>query len=441
MGSLILTALPQTTADGRVIFGQNIGDLIAHSHGLHLEPGKEFSPGETVTINGLSISQVRQTLRVLATREGRSWGYCNGINECGLCVGYLVWNTNWGAAANFLGGGDLVRLALERCRTARQATDLVTGLIERHGQVGAWEGGHAVGDSALLIADADEAFCLETAGRHWAVQEIQQIRAVSNVGMIHQDWNRISHGCADAIIDRGLWPADGSKVDFAGTLASSPVGQDSGLRRWGRATIMMEQQNGRIDLEFVRRILSDHYEGTRFEFDPSAAASQPVSICQHSSDLRREGTVSSMISECCNPESARLSLFWYALGQPCSTVYVPLCSEGELPASLLEAPARRRVWLHVGDSQLPPHTYHPQDAAQQPGDMAEVREKLGQLQFQLDSEAEHFACEGSHLKQSGSVSELRNVATAFMEACVARCEKAAQEIRALSIEESIPTRL
>src|SRR5262249_2900183 len=140
-------------------------------------------------------------------------------------------------------GTDLVRLVLERSHSARQGVDLLTDLLERHGQAATADapGG---GDPAFLVADPRGAFAVETAGNHWVCQEIGGIRAASNVRVVRQDWNRISSGLADHVIAQGLWPADGSKLDFAGALGASPAVRAPELRRWGRATLLLEQQNG-----------------------------------------------------------------------------------------------------------------------------------------------------------------------------------------------------
>ena len=173
-----------------------------------------------------------------------------------------------------LTGPDLVRLALERCGSARQALDLLTDLLARHGECG---------DHNFLLADPHEAYTLEAAGRHWAAQEIHQVRAVGDAAVIRQDWYRLSAGLAGEAINSGWWPEDGSKLDFAGRPGrrASPAG--SALRRWGRTTRLLEEQNGHIDAAFLRRLLADHYDGTHFEVDPlepTAHVTPPLSTRQ-----------------------------------------------------------------------------------------------------------------------------------------------------------------
>src|SRR5262249_3393093 len=114
-------------------------------------------------------------------------------------------------------------------------------------------------DTAFLAADAGEAFLLAACGSHWAEQEIRQVRAVGGVCHLRQDWDRVSRGLADLIISRGWWPPDGSKIDFEGTVGD-PAGA-AGLRRWGRTAMLLEAQNGHINLAFLRRLLADGHGG------------------------------------------------------------------------------------------------------------------------------------------------------------------------------------
>ena len=90
-------------------------------------------------------------------------------------------------------GPELVRLTLERSHSARHAVDVLTDLIGRHGQGRGGDGG----DHIFLIADPEEAFAVEAADQVWAAQEIGQLRAVSDVAVLCQDWYRLAPGLAD----------------------------------------------------------------------------------------------------------------------------------------------------------------------------------------------------------------------------------------------------
>src|SRR5205085_6486475 len=90
-------------------------------------------------------------------------------------------------------GMDLVRLGLERGRTADDALDVMTTLLERHGQGGAAEApGHEPYWSSFLVADPHAAWVLETSGRTWAARRVEDAAAISNRITIRTDWARAS---------------------------------------------------------------------------------------------------------------------------------------------------------------------------------------------------------------------------------------------------------
>ena len=75
-----------------------------------------------------------------------------------------------GGASPALIGMDLVRLGLERARSAAEAVDVLTGLLETYGQGGIADAAHNEAyDSSFLVADPTQAFVLETAGSDYAV--------------------------------------------------------------------------------------------------------------------------------------------------------------------------------------------------------------------------------------------------------------------------------
>jgi dipeptidase len=162
-----------------------------------------------------------------------------------------------------------------------------------------------------------------------------------------------------------------------------------------------------IDSAFVRRLLSDHYEGTSFEVDPLASIQGPVPLCQHGIGPNLLATATSLVAQVSGRGNV-LNIFWCALGPPCTSVYFPLFLESEIPEVFGDTtPAGESLWtrsMHL-DQQI----------RADPERRALIREMLGRLQARLDQDAEEFAAEGASLKQKGAHSEVQRLAGVAMQ--------------------------
>jgi secernin len=188
---------------------------------------------------------------------------------------------------------DLVRLGLERGATARAALEVMTGLLEAHGQGGAC----AEGDpgfayhNGFLIADPREAWVLETAGRHWAAQRIVRgTRNISNALTIRKDYDLCSAGVA----------AHG-RTDFTAAFSTAPADPPAGSRQACGARLLARHA-GRITPDAMMAILRDHDSG----------------ICMHG----MVATTASMVSRLAGPDGHE----HWATGRPypCANRFVPL---------------------------------------------------------------------------------------------------------------------
>src|SRR3989337_2320650 len=122
-------------------------------------------------------------LTLLLTRACWPYGCEIGVNEHGLAMGEeAVFTNEMAEEKDGIIGPDLMRIGLERARTCREAIQVMTGLLEQYGQGGSAElKGNSHFDSSYIMADREEAYVLETAGRRWATKKVDKVASISNL--------------------------------------------------------------------------------------------------------------------------------------------------------------------------------------------------------------------------------------------------------------------
>jgi hypothetical protein len=291
--------------------------------------------------------------------------------------------------------------------------DLVTDLVARHGQQA--DEGIPGGDSSFLISDGREAFAVETCGRFWAEQVVASVRAVSDLCHLRQDWDRLSRGLSDCAIGQGWWPPDGTKLDFAGAMAPEGPNHAAALRRWGRATVLLEEHSGQIDVPFLRRLLSEHASE---ESQPPVSPS--LSVCQHARGPDDVGTSAAFVVAAGLPGT--LPLAWCAFGPPCLTVWFPVLLPGELPVAFEAASgesgcfAWRRAMSLVAAVR--------RDPARRAGAV----EAMAAMQDHFDQAAREFLAEAAVLQQQNERAGMHRLSGLLMEHCLERWEAAVDEL-------------
>lgn len=177
----LLCALPSAT-DGVTLFAKNSDRPPDELQVLEWLPPRV----DRVTTRATHVeldAHDGPTLGIVGSRPAWGWGLEHGVNEAGLAAGNATIYTTldprpWPDA---LTGMDLVRLVLERTADADRAVSVLADLLATVGQGGS---GHA-GEprpywSSFLFADPQRAYVVETSGNVGAVEEVVDVRAISN---------------------------------------------------------------------------------------------------------------------------------------------------------------------------------------------------------------------------------------------------------------------
>lgn len=338
-------AMTDSVPGGHVLLAKNSDRPVSDTQPLRFLPRRTAQAGATVRLAHLEIDDVEESYAHLGGSPYWCWGHEEGLNEWGVAIGNeALFTRDWAATVSAVKGGadrdggilgmELLRLGLERGRTAREALDVICSLVERYGQWGSGvvgqppvTGGY---DNSFLIADAQEAWVLETSGHRWVAKQVTTgTYAISNQPTIRTQWDRASGDLVEHAVDSGWWEsAPGRSFDFARAYVDTGTPLQLSHIRLQRSRQLLGEAVGAggVGLGQAKRVLRDHYEDT-FLGGPYFNAAVPdfLSLCMHShpSDFTWGNTAGSAVFVL--PKSGEgLAHLWWTPVTPCTGVYVPV---------------------------------------------------------------------------------------------------------------------
>ena len=132
-----MAARAAATTTGGTLFAKNSDRERNEAQYLQSLPAQRYGKGAVVRCTYIAIPQAAQTHAVLLSRPFWIWGAEMGANEHGVVIGNeAVHPRALPQRQRALIGMDLLRLGLERGATAAEAVEVITSLLEQHGQGG-----------------------------------------------------------------------------------------------------------------------------------------------------------------------------------------------------------------------------------------------------------------------------------------------------------------
>jgi secernin len=315
--------------DRGTVFAKNSDRPAEECQPLYGAPRRAYGRGAVVRCQYLEIDQAPETLAVLGSRPWWLWGFEHGVNEAGVAIGNTALFTRDDVPATGLLGMDLVRLALERARDAGTAKDVITSLLDEHGQ-----GGSAAIDrdrryhNSYLIADPEGAWVLETSGRHWVAKRMRRAAAISNLATIGDDWDECSDGIDAYARERGWWSAPaGVKLDFRAAF-DDPAVRVNAEGRFAQSCRYLDRA-AVVDAAGAARHLRDHIATGPV---PHPNGPGRPSVCIHPG-AHPSATAASIVVELPSRDAGS-PVAWCGMTTPCTTALLPVPVGATLPEVL-----------------------------------------------------------------------------------------------------------
>ena len=327
-----MVATHEMTADGVTVFGKNSDREPNEAQYIAHFPATDHPPGSQLHCTYIDIPQVEHTFAVLLSMPFWMWGAEMGANEHGLVIGNeAVFSKVPAPKEKALLGMDLLRLALERAATARQAVDVITSLLEQYGQ-----GGHSgfihptYYHNSFLIADPRDAWVLQTVERRWAAQQVRGAASVSNCLTIGSEFDLSSNDLVSFAQGKG-WSKGPQAFDFARDYSDFVYTTFSrGNQRCQRSQNLLKAKGKEDTIFAVFATLRDHGERAEAaDFQPDRGIFS-FDICAHAGfgPVRASQTTGSLVAYLHNQHPV---YFVTGTAAPCTSIFKPVWLDAGLP--------------------------------------------------------------------------------------------------------------
>lgn len=372
------------SADGSTIISYAADAHILYGD-LQMLPAADHKPGTMRVINdwdtGIKHGEIPEAAHTYAV--------VGNINEHQLTIAESTWGGReelW-ESDGIIDYGSLIYIALQRCRTAREALDLMTKLVAEYGYCSEGE--------SFSIGDPNEIWVLDLIGKGkkekgavWVAQRVPDdcIAGHANQARIHRFPLNDKANCIyskDVItFARKMGYFNGKDADFDFSAAYAPAdfgtlrgcdarvwsyfnrfkaGMDKYLpfingKKGAEVMPFAVQPDRKVSVRDVQNMMRDHYEGTPFDMtqDPGAKVNYDVPYRWRPMEFKVDSVTYSMERAIATQQTGFVFVsqmrswlpdqvggcLWFGVDDANTAVFVPMyCCMTEAPASYAQGKA------------------------------------------------------------------------------------------------------
>ena len=345
--TLIATKL--ATTNNIAVFGKNSDRPPNEGQHLAYFPAQSYPAGSKLKCTYIEIPQVEKTHATLLSKPFWMWGAEMGVNEHGLVIGNeAIFSKVPANKEPALLGMDMLRAALERAVTPREAMQVIIDLLEQFGQGGncASHGESMYYHNSFIIANADDAWVLETVDKQWAAKQVKDVYSISNCLTIGNEYDLASPNLVDLAIQKGFSKSK-SQFHLANDY-SDFLYTNFGKGRSRRETTIcvLEEQKGKVSVESMMGTLRHHKNPN---FDPQTSVTD-VDVCMHAGfgPIRISQSTASFVVLL---DKDRPVIFATGTSAPCTSIFKPFWMDAASSLNLGPVPTSQTdssslFWTH-----------------------------------------------------------------------------------------------
>ena len=312
-------ALPSATKTNSLIFGKNSDREPNEAQAIVRFPRLKHNE-KLIRCTYIDVPQIEETFEVILSKPFWMWGAEMGVNEYGVTIGNeaIFTKVKFQKTIKGLTGMDLLRLALERSKTAHEALICITDLLKSYGQdaCGGYQNRDFFYHNSFMIADSAEAWILETAGSEWVAKKVKHYGSISNGLTIQNDYDLISENAIGFAKGKG-WHR-GNNFNFAKAYSNPLMSWASACSIRQKTTMKGGAQAG-FNVRSAIEILASHHL-SQAKFAPHQANTSDV--CMHPTNkFNPSHTVGSMIVEI--RKDRPITVWLTGTSNPCLSIYKP----------------------------------------------------------------------------------------------------------------------